>query len=95
MLLCLQTSSHAPRGDTAPDEALYQYAQYFLTACALCVVFSPSLRSAAKCKNTPHVLSEIWIISLFHLDTFGCFYAPVGARTDMSGALSEDNSSHG
>lgn len=29
LLLCLLNGSHAPRGDTAPKEAIYQYAQHF------------------------------------------------------------------
>lgn len=80
LLLCFRNGSHAPRGDTAPKEAIYQYAQDF-----------QQLVRRVRCLLHPYVphqtLKSIYnlikynILGLLHeLNTFGCLYAPVGVR---------------
>lgn len=81
LLLCLLNGSHAPRGDTAPKEAIYQYAQHFQqpVRCVRrhlhpCVPLRPikSIWTFIKWN-----LGRLWS----YLNTFLCFCAPVGARS--------------
>lgn len=81
LLLCLLNGSHAPRGDTAPKEAIYQYAQHF--------------QQPVRCVRRPlhprvslQPIKSIWTFIKWnlgrlwlYLNTFLCFRAPVGAQS--------------